>query len=206
MDKRPIQLVYAGIIMNICLFGAAYYLKLPFLAYHTGTVYVAALLGATGGILTAVVTFLCLACFWFGSSYAWFMLGGIFIATLIGEQLKKETRSKKWFLVTGEIFLIEAFCHILFTISFRHCIPFDRLGQPIFYTLLPKMNRVFAVMIAGATVSLVTALFTVGCAAIFILCTPKRMVLAKEEPIKEQSSKKEKPLKKNRLQRKKNQD
>ncbi len=206
MDKRPLQLVYIGILMNLGLFWAAYQFKLPFLAYHTGTVYVTTLLGATGGILTAVVTFLPLACFWFGSSYAWFMLGGVCIATLVGEQLKKETRHKSWAFVTGEIFLIEAFCHILFTISFRYCVPFDILGQPIFYALVPKMNRVFATMIAGAVVSFLTALLTVGCATVCILCTPKRMILSKEDIKKQDEKTKEKPLKKKSLQRKKNQN
>ncbi len=206
MDKRPLHLVYVAILMNLGLFWAAYQLRLPFLAYHTGTVYVTALLGATGGILAAIVTFLALACFYFGSSYAWFLLGGICIATLVGEQLKKETRHKSWAFVTGEIFLIEAFCHILFTISFRYCVPFDILGQPIFYALLPKMNRVFATMIAGTVVSLLTALLTVGCATVCILCTPKRLIVSKEELKKEEAKTKERPLKKKRLQRKKNQD
>ncbi len=205
MDKRPIRLIYIGIAMNLCLFGAAYFLRLPFWAYHTGTVYVTSLLGATGGILTAAVTFLCLACFLFGPAYGWFMLGGVFIATIIGEQLKKETRTGSWLQVAGKIFLIEAFCHILFTILFQHSIPYDILGQTIFYAFLPKMNRVFAVIIAGTAVSAITAILTVSCAMLCILCTPKHMVLPQEELAKE-PKKKEKSLKKKRLQRKKNQD
>lgn len=207
MDKRPIRLIYLGILMNLGLFGAAYLLRLPFLAYHTGTVYITMLLGATGGILTAAVTFLTLACLMFGSSYAWFTLGGIFIAILVGEQFKKETRTGNWFLVTGEIFLLEAFCHILFTILFQNSVPFDMLGQWIFYALLPNMNRVFAVTIAGGTVSLMTAVFTVGCAMLSVLCTPKHLLISKEERSNEQASKEpQKSLKKKRLQSKKNQD
>ncbi len=207
MDKRPLHLIYIGIAINLCLFGAAYLLKLPFLAYHTGTVYITTLLGATGGILTAAVTFLCLACFVFGPSYAWFSLSGICIAILIGEQLKKETRSKSWLLVTGKIFLIESFCHILFTILYLRSVPFDMLGQPIYFALVPYMNRVFAVMFAGLTVSVVTSFLTVGCATLLVLCTPKHYLLSKEdaEEHKQQKTKK-KRLKKNRLQREKNED
>lgn len=207
MDKRPIHLIYLGILMNLGLFGAAYLLKLPFLAYHTGTVYVTMLLGAPGGILTAIVSFLCLACLVFGSSYAWFALGGIMIAVLVGEQFKKETRTGNWFLVTGEIFLLEAFCHILFTILFCHSVPFDLLGQAIFYALLPKMNRVFAVTIAGSAVSLLTAGVTVGCAMLAVLFTPKHLLLSKGKSDNDQSTKEHKnALKKKRLQSKKNQD
>ena len=194
MDKRPVRLIYIGILMNLGLFGAAYLLKLPFMAYHTGTVYITALLGATGGILTAVVTFLCLSCFVFGSSYVWFMLGAIFISTIVGEQFKKETRTGNWFLVTGEIFLIEAFCHILFTIIFRNSIPHDLLGKSIFYALLPHMNRVFAVTVSGTAVSLITAGLTVGCAILAVLCTPKHLLLPCENTPKE--TKKEKANKK----------
>ena len=212
MDKRPVRLIYLGILMNLVLFGAAYFLRLPFLAYHTGTVYVTALLGSTGGILTAIVTFLCLACFVFGPSYAWFMLGAIFISTFVGEQLKKETRTGNWFLVTGEIFLLEAFCHILFTIIFQNSIPHDLLGQSVYYTLLPKMNKVFAVTIAGAVVSLITAIGTVGLAVLSVLCTPKHLLLSQQDALKEKEKKKEKAEKKAKkseqksLQSKKNQN
>lgn len=210
MDKRPLHLIYIGIFINLALFGAAYLFKLPFLAYHTGTVYITTLLGATGGILTAAVTFLCLACFVFGPDYAWFMLGGICIAILIGEQLKKETRSGSWLSVTGKIFLIESFCHILFTILFLRSVPFDMLGQTIFFALVPHMNRVFAVMFAGLTVSVLTSFLTVGCATLLVLCTPKHYLLSKEEAEEHKKQKKEKNrkkrLKKNRLQSEKNQD
>ena len=204
MDKRPVRLIYLGILMNLGLFGAAYLLKLPFLAYHTGTVYVTALLGSTGGILTAIVTFLCLACFVFGPSYAWFMLGAIFISTFVGEHLKKETRTGNWFLVTGEIFLLEAFCHILFTIIFRNSIPHDLLGQSIFYALVPNMNRVFAVTIAGTAVALITAICTVGLAVLSVLCTPKHLLLSPEDATKEKE--KRKKSEKKGLQSEKNQN
>ena len=197
MDKRPLHLIYIGILTNLCLFGAAYLLKLPFLAYHTGTLYVTTLLGATGGILVAIVTFLCLSCFVFGPSYAWFMIGSICIVTLVGEQLKKETRTGSWLQVTGKIFLIESFCHILFTILFLRSVPFDMLGQPIYFALASRMNRVFAVMIAGCVVSVITAFLTVGCATLLVLCTPKHFLLSKEEAEELKNSKQKQKRKKN---------
>lgn len=197
MDRKPVYLIYIGIFLNLILFFIAYYLKLPLLPYHTGTLYVCALLGMGGGILVAIVTFLTVSLFAYGMDFIWFILSGALIAVIAGDQFKKGTRPVRWLIAAGEVFLCEWFFYILFTLWHNNSIPYDYCGQRIFMFFYEQnMEEIFAVCIAGAAIALLSSIQATVTAALALVCTPKRFVLPNENP----------PSKQKRLQAEQNQE
>lgn len=182
MDKRPVSLIFTGIVLNVVLFWAAYTFKLPLLPYHTGTVFVSVLCGSGAGILTTLITFLGLALFVYEKNYFWFAVSGILIAAMIGGQHKKETRIANWLTTAGLVFVCDLFFYILFTILFHDCIPYDYCGQRIFMFFYEgKMEEVFCTAMAGTAIILLSSIQSVVTALLCILCTPKKLLLPKAE-------------------------
>ena len=199
MNQKNITLIYIGILLNLVLFGVAHYFKLPLLPYHTGTLYVSALLGTGGGCLCAIVSMLAIATFIHGQSFSWFLISGILIATLVGGQLKqKSTRLQSWCIVAGEVFVCDLFFYILFTILFHKSIPYDYCGQRIFMFFYEQdMEEVFAVCMAGTSIVLISCIQSVLTAFLAILCTPKAWLQPENENV---------PLKQKRLKSKQKKD
>lgn len=193
MDKKPVTLIYLGIFLNLILFWVAYTFKLPFLPYHTGTLYVAALCTTGAGILTTVVTFLAISLFCYGFDFIWFALSGIIIATIIGEQFKKETRITSWLVAAGEVLLCDLFFYILIILWKRDSIPYDYCSQRIFMFFYEKgVDEIFAVCLAGLPIVLLSVIQEVLTAFVAIVCTPKNWLYPPENtnaPLEQKSLK-----------------
>ncbi len=191
MDKKPITLIYLGICLNLVLFWVAYYFKLPFLPYHTGTLYVAALVGTGAGILTTALTFLAISLFCYGTDFIWLGLSGVIIATIIGEQFKKETRITSWLVAAGEVLFCDLFFYILVILWKRDSIPFDYCSQRIFMFFYEKgVDEIFAVCLAGLPIVLLSVIQEVLTAFVAILCTPKHWLyptVESKEPSEQKS-------------------
>lgn len=196
MNQKPITLVYIGILLNLVFFGVAHYFKLPLLTYHTGTLYVSALLGTGAGFLCSLVTVLGISVFIHGSAFSWFAVTGFLIASFVGSQLKqKNTRLGSWCFVAVEFFACDLFFYILFTILFHKSIPYDYCGQRIFmYFYEQEMEEVFAVCMAGTAIVLLSSIQAVLTAFLAILCTPKKL-LPIEEPLEQNRLKSQKKKK-----------
>ncbi|MBQ7951040.1 MAG: hypothetical protein IJ278_04905 [Clostridia bacterium] len=181
-DNKPILLLYIGICLNLVLFFVAHYFKMPLLPYHTGTLYVATLLGSGAGILTAAVTFLAISLFCYGQDFLWMGLSGIIISVIVGEQLKKETRITNWLVAAGEVFLLDLFFYIFIVLWKNDSIPYDYAGQRIFMFFYEMgVDEVFSACLAALPVVLLTSLQSVLTAFVAILCTPARWLCASEE-------------------------
>lgn len=168
--------------MNLVLFGVADYFKLPCLPYHTGTLYVAALAGTGAGILTTGITFLSISLFRHGVDFIWMGLSGIIIATVIGEQFKKETRITSWLVAAGEVFLCDLFFYILIVLWKHNSIPYDYYGQRIFiYFYNLGVDEISSVCLGAIPIVLLSVLLAVLIAFVAILCTPKNWLYPDKE-------------------------
>lgn len=182
MNQKPVTLIYIGLCANLILFWVAHFFQLPLLPYHTGTLYVSALAGSGAGILTAVVTFLGISLFCYGNEFVWMGLAGIFIATIIGEQFKKETRITNWLVAAGEIFLCDLFFYILVVLWKNNSIPYDYCGQRIFMFFYERgTEEIFAACLAAFPIVLLSSMQSVLTAFAGILCTPKNWLYPAEE-------------------------
>ena len=183
IDKKPVYLIYIGIFLNLILFFSAYYLKLPLLPYHTGTLYVSALLGMGSGILVAAVTFLTISLFAYGPNFIWFFISGVLISIIVKDQAKKGARLTNWLVAAGEVFLCDLFFYILFTLWHNNGIPYDYCGQRIFMFFYEQdVEEVFAVCMAGISIVLLSSIQAALTAALALVCTPRSWLRSKEEP------------------------
>ena len=183
IDKKPVYLIYIGIFLNLILFFSAYYLKLPLLPYHTGTLYVSALLGMGSGILVAAVTFLTISLFAYGPNFIWFFISGVLISIIVKDQAKKGARLTNWLVAAGEVFLCDLFFYILFTLWHNNGIPYDYCGQRIFMFFYEQdVEEVFAVCMAGISIVLLSSIQAALTAALALVSTPRSWLRSKEEP------------------------
>lgn len=197
-NNKPVLLLYIGICLNLVLFCLTYHFKLPLLPYHTGTLYVSALLGPGAGILTTMITFLTISLFCYGKEFIWFTLSGVIISFIVGEQFKKETRITNWLVTAGEVLLLDLFFYILITLWQHNSIPYDYAGQRIFmYFYTKETNEIIAVCLAGIPIILLSVVQQVLTAFLGILCTPKHWLTTLEETAS---------LKQNRLKSQKHKD
>lgn len=192
MNQKSIYFVFAGILVNLGLFWAAYSLKLPLLPYHAGTMYISAMVGSAGGVLTTIVTFCMLSLFVYEKNYFWFVISGIFISAVIGGQCKKETRTINWLMAAGEAFVCDLFFYILITILAHDCIPYDYRGQRIFmFFYESKLEEVFSVAMAGTLIVLLSSVFSTICALLGVLLTPKKLIF-NQQPSEDKGLKRQK--------------
>ena len=183
-NKNPILLLYIGIALNLVLFFLAEYFKLPLLPYHTGTMYVSALLGPAAGILATAVTFLFISLFFYGQEFFWFVLPGIILSFLVGEQCKKDARITNWLVTAGEVILLDLFFYILIVLWKHNSIPYDYRGQRIFMYFYEKgTDEIISVCLAGIPIVLLSGIQAVATAFLGILCTPKHWITVPTEEL-----------------------
>lgn len=181
-DHKPILLLYIGICLNLVLFFLAHYFKTPLLPYHTGTLYVAALLGSGAGILTTAITFLSISLFCYGQDFLWIGISGVLISMIVGEQFKKETRITNWLVAAGEVFLLDLFFYILIVLWKNDSIPYDYAGQRIFMFFYEMgIDEIFAACLSALPIVLLSSVQSVLTAFVAILCTPAGWLISSEE-------------------------
>lgn len=168
--------------MNLVLFWVADTFQLPFLPYHTGTLYVAALCGTGAAILTTGFSFLVISLFRYGIDFMWLGISGIIIAAIIGEQFKKETRITSWLVAAGEVLFCDLFFYIFVILWKQNSIPFDYCSQRIFMFFYEQgTDEILCVCIAGLAIVTLSVIIEVTTAFLAILCTPKKWLYPPEE-------------------------
>ena len=128
----------------------------------------------------------------------WLGISGVIIATIIGEQFKKETRITSWLVAAGEVLFCDLFFYI-FVILWKHdSIPFDYCSQRIFMFFYEQdMDEIVSVCLAGLSVVTLSVVQEVLTAFLGILCTPKHWLYPEEESKKSEQKRLKRKEKKN---------